>query len=109
MTNQMVYIHESYSSLYPVITKNHLDICERLFPYILYKKRPVADVLQIKFFKISQYSQENTCIREFKRDSDMGVLLRILQNFQEQLFCTTHMVAASDCFVVFFFGNFFVK
>ena len=48
MTNQMMYIHESYSSLYPVITKNHLDICERLFLYILYKKRPFADVLQIK-------------------------------------------------------------
>ena len=32
----------------------------------------------------------------------MGVFLRILLNFQEQLFCTTHMVAASDCFVVFF-------
>ena len=27
---------------------NHFDICERLFPYILYKKRPFADVLQIK-------------------------------------------------------------
>ena len=31
-----------------------------------------------------------------KRDSNTGVFLRILQNFQEQLFYRTPLVAASD-------------
>ena len=55
--------------------------------------------------KISQNSQENTCVRlsflqppacNFKkRDSGTGVYLWILRKFQEQLFCRT---SPGDCF-----------
>ena len=53
------------------------------------------------FLKISQYSQENTCvgvsflIKLLKRDSNTGVFLRILRTFKEQLFYRTLPLAAS--------------
>ena len=61
------------------------------------------------FLNISQNSQENTCARVslliklhalglqlyYKRDSGTGVLLWILRNFWEQLFCRT---PPDDCF-----------
>ena len=61
------------------------------------------------FLKISQYSQENNCVGVsflimlqafrpatlLKRDSNIGVFLRILRTFKEQLFYRTPPLAAS--------------
>ena len=65
------------------------------FSQLLGQKQSFIDVLQNRvFLKILQYSQENTCISLFliklqafrpvtllKKDSNWGVLLRILRNF----------------------------
>ena len=66
------------------------------------------------FLQISQYSQGDTCLVVFliklqtwrpatllKRDSNTGVPLSILQNFQEQLFWKT---SANGCF--YYYSNY---
>ena len=73
------------------------------------QKQAPEMVLKKILIKISQYSQENTCTRVSfsvkllasasnfikRRDSGADILLYILQNFQEHLFCR---VSANDWF-----------
>ena len=52
----------------------------------IYRERPALESVFNKVYFI-------------KRHSNTGVFLRILQNFQEQLFCRTSLVAGCDSFV----------
>ena len=93
------------------LTKALLRICrtfqkshsvEDLWKGCSTQKQPLADVFQNRcFLKISQYSQENTCVGVsfltlLKRNSNTSVFLWISWNFQETYFQEHLQKAASD-------------